>query len=78
MPNPPRTRVVNDIGLGMTGFGDERMADIRVYHEDGRVQVWVETDGSGITEVMQYLTADEAMAFSRAFRRCAIAAMEHE
>jgi hypothetical protein len=75
-----RTRVINDIGIGFVGVGNERMHDIRVYAEGGSVLIWAEVEGSwvldGTAEGLQYLTPSEAMAFSRAFRRCAIAALE--
>jgi hypothetical protein len=75
-----RTRVVNDIGIGFAGFVNELVKDIRVYPEGGSVQVWVEVaerGSSGKThEAMQYLSPEEAMAFSKALRRCAIQALE--
>lgn len=71
-----RTRIVNDIGLGLAGADNEKLKDLRVYVEAGRVQVWSEhKDGS---EAMQYLTPVEAMAFAKAFERCAIAALKDE
>jgi hypothetical protein len=75
-----RTRRVNDIGAGKAGVGNERMRDFRVYVEDGLVRVWVEvadfaSRGDTSVEVMQYLTADEAMFFAKAFERCAIEAL---
>jgi hypothetical protein len=72
-----RVRTVNDIGAGLAGGANERLVDIRVYEESGSVRVEVETDASGINEVMQYLSPIEAMKFAQAFKRCAIAALEH-
>lgn len=72
-----RTRAVNDIGLGMAGIGNERLRDFRVYEESGSVQVWVEVAASPPAELLQYLTPEEAMAFSKAFERCAIAALKN-
>lgn len=69
-----RTRILNDIGLGLAGAENEKLKDLRVYVESGSVQVWSEhKDGS---EAMQYLTPIEAMAFAKAFERCAIAALK--
>jgi hypothetical protein len=76
-----RTRCINDIGIGFKGTGDERMVDIRVYPEGGGVLVWPEIRQHGVCatdtlEAVQYLTAEEAMAFAKAFERCAIQALK--
>lgn len=69
-----RTRIVNDIGLGLAGADNEKLKDLRVYVENGGVQVWSEhRDGS---EALQYLSPVEAMAFAKAFERCAIQALK--
>jgi hypothetical protein len=73
-----RTRTVNDIGLGMAGIGKERMLDFLVYEEGGRVFVKFEFEPENSpSELLQYLTPEEAMAFSKAFERCAIAALKN-
>jgi hypothetical protein len=75
-----RTRVVNDIGIGFSGIDQELVKDIRVYPESGRVQFWIELYERGFSgrthEAMQYLSPEEAMAFSKALKRCAIKALE--
>lgn len=72
------TRVVNDIGCGLLAPGAaDHVRDLRVFEESGSVQVWVETDGGGINEIFQYLTPVEAMAFAKAFERCAIVALKN-
>lgn len=69
-----RTRRINDIGLGLAGADNEKLKDLRVYVENGGVQVWSEhKDGS---EALQYLSPVEAMAFAKAFERCAIQALK--
>ena len=77
-----RTRRVNEIGAGKVGVANERMRDFRVYVENGSVQIWVEVSdypsrGGDSIEVMQYLTAEEAMFFAKAFERCAIEALKN-
>ena len=72
-----RTRTVNDIGLGMAGMPREKMVDFRVYEESGSIQVWCEIAPGSPSEILQYLTPEEAMAFSKAFERCAIAALKN-
>ena len=75
-----RTRRINDIGIGMAGIGDELVKDIRVFPENGNVQVWIElfdrSWNGTIHEAMQYLSPEEAMRFSMAFARCAIQALK--
>lgn len=75
-----RTRQINDRGIGYAGIDKELIRDIKIYDEGGRVQVWVEMmlrGSSGETmEAMQYLTAEEAMAFAKALERCAIQALK--
>ncbi len=78
-----RTRVINDIGLGFRGVDGELVRDIRVYPESGSVQIWMEVCERGCNptspgrthEAMQYLSPEEAMAFAKAFERCAIQAL---
>lgn len=73
-----RTRDINDRGIGFAGIDKELIRDIRVYDEGGRVQVWVEVmigKENETREAMQYMTAEEAMAFAKAFERCAIQAL---
>ena len=72
-----RTRAVNDIGLGMAAIGNERMRDFILYEESGSVIVRCDCHTDGIDEITQYLTPEEAMAFSKAFERCAIAALKN-
>lgn len=50
----------------------ERIQIVRVYHEGGTVMLGINDD------MLQYLTPIEAMAFSKAFKRVAIAALEYE
>lgn len=50
------------------------MKDIRVYHESGSVQLWVDFLD---TSVMQYLSPEEAKAFAKAFKRCAVEAARY-
>jgi hypothetical protein len=71
------TRTINEIGCGLFGVGTERMKDFRVYEEGGAVQVWVDHEEGGVTNLLQYLTPIEAMAFAKAFERCAIAALKN-
>lgn len=69
-----RTREINDIGIGLAGAEGECLKDIRVYPESGAVHIWVElSDGR---EVLQYLSPLEAMAFAKAFERCAVQALK--
>jgi hypothetical protein len=73
-----KTRVVNEIGLGLQGDEGERMKGIRVFESEGAVEVWVEVEAAGESrEVLQYLSPIEAMKFSQAFERCAIAALKN-
>jgi len=78
-----RTRPINDCGIGYAGIENEKMRDIRIYHENGRVQIWVEVAGYNTFtsdlppyEALQYLNPIEAMAFSKALARCAIEALK--
>lgn len=71
----PVIRVVNDHGIGLAGADRNHMQDLRVYAEGGSVQVWVEVRAGAPSEVMQYLTPQEAMAFAKAFERAAIEAL---
>lgn len=72
-----RIRQINDSGIGLWGFEGEKLRDIRVYAENGSVQLWVEVgQGDSIEEAMQYLTPSEAMAFAKAFERCAVQALK--
>ena len=71
------TRAINDDGIGFFGVGNERMKDIRVYAENGCVMVWAEIHSWGdVREACQYLNPVEAMAFAKAFERCAIQALK--
>lgn len=72
-----RIRPINEIGLGLSD--NSKMKDVRFYVENGSVLLWVEIaiNQEGETrEVLQYLTPAEAMAFSKAFERCAIQAFK--
>lgn len=69
-----RTRAINGTGIGFLGRGNEKMKDIRVYHESGSVQLWVDFLD---TSVMQYLSPEEAKAFAKAFKRCAVEAARY-
>lgn len=63
-------QTINDTGIKMIGAPNEKLREIRVYVENTQVQFWVETkDG---VEVMQYMSASEAMALSKALDRLAI------
>lgn len=72
-----RLQHVNDIGLKLVGAENERLQSFGVWMDGGSLQVWVSVCGSDI-EVMQYLTPGEAMAFAKAFERCAIAALKEQ
>lgn len=82
---PPQrlTRPINEIGLGIAGLAGEHLRDFRIYEENGSVQIWVAVarrrgDTSlGDIEALQYLTPDQAMAFAKAFERCAIQALKN-
>lgn len=69
-----RIRTLNDIGIGFSGVGKERLRDLRVYEEGGLVQVWFEARG---TETLLYMQPEEAMSFAKAFERCAIQALKN-
>ena len=76
-----RTYVCNEIGVAWHNDADRvRIKDIKVYQENGTVLVWIGIDLHGgvlgIDEVLAYLTPEEAMTFSKAFERCAIAALK--
>jgi hypothetical protein len=75
-----RTRRINAIGIGFAGIDTELINDIRVYPEGGSVQIWVEIhqrdNWPQTHEAMQYLSPEEAMAFAKAFERCAIQALK--
>lgn len=68
-----RTRKINDHGIGLASQdARKKIKDIRVYDENGSVQIWFElADG----EYLQYLTPDEAREFGKAFEQCARAAI---
>ena len=68
-----RLRFVNDTGLGLLGAEKEKVKDLRVYEENGSIQIWIETAD---IEVMQYLTPQEAMTFALAFERLAMIALK--
>lgn len=75
MPNEIiRISPVNDIGLRLNGSPGENLQKFYIYPECGSVQVWVETRGQ--MDAMQYLSPEEAMAFAKAFERCAIQAFK--
>lgn len=72
-----------DGGLYWRVDGDAaRVQIMRVAQDCGTVHLIIglrENDARDIpSELLVYLPAAEAMAFSRAFRRAAIAALEHE
>lgn len=75
LPAGRRTSPVNDICLRMFGRGGERMKDFRVYEEGGSVLVCVECEAT--RDLLQYLSPEDAMAFAKAFERCAIAALKN-
>ncbi len=64
-----RLRIVNDTGLGLKGAEKDRVQDIRLFEESGSIQLWFETKD---TQMFQYLTAEEAMAFAVVLERLAI------
>lgn len=73
-------RVINDIGIGFRGGKEDWIQDIRIYEESGSVQFWVEVKdrrSENTMEALQYLSAQQAMAFANALKRCAIRAMEN-
>jgi hypothetical protein len=55
---------------------------LRIHEESGAVHLVVELSATAISQqhsdLVVHLTAGEAMAFANAFRRTAIAALEHE
>lgn len=66
-------------GLVFSGDPCERIEIIKIQVCHGRVEVWIKVNNGGaIDELVQYLGPTEAMAFSSAFRRAAIAALEQE
>lgn len=68
-------RTVNKIGLGLFGRPGEKMEDLMVYEENGSVHIWLTFEKG--KQIMQYLSPDEAMRFSQALDRCAIAALRN-
>ncbi len=44
--------------------------------EGGQVHVWIKINGERIDELLVYLDPKEAMAFAKAFERCAIEALK--
>ena len=68
-----RTRVVNGIGIGFAGLDGERLRDIHIYTEYGKVMIGVNVDDH---EAIQYMSPEAAMSFAKAFERCAIAALK--
>lgn len=74
-----RLQPINIIGLILTAAPGEKIQAIRVYEEGGSVQFWVQAawGEKDSTEVMQYLTPQEAMSFAKAFERCAIEALKN-
>lgn len=76
-----RYSLCNDYGLyWKTDEPKVRVRSLRVFEESGTVTVTVGSDTHqgvlGIDELLVYLTPEEAMAFSKAFERCAIAALK--
>lgn len=65
-------RPVNTTGLGIKGEERDKIQDIRVFHENGSVQLWVELHGA--EEYLQYLSPEEAMILAKALDRLAIEA----
>lgn len=75
-----RTQVIENGLFFKAETSLEKLVIVRVLEESGRVQLWVElapSCGCSQNEVVQYLTATEAMAFGKAFERCAIAALKN-
>jgi hypothetical protein len=70
-----RLRFINDTGLGLLGAEKDKIKDLRVYEENGSVQLWVETADM---EYLQYLSAQEAMSFALAFERLAVIALKKQ
>lgn len=66
-------KTINDTGIMMIGAPNEKIKQFRAYVEGSSVQFWVELKGG--PEVMQYLSANDAMALSRALDRLAIEAL---
>lgn len=73
-----RVHVLSGIGAHMPGIEKEKMKDISVLVESGSVHVWVKIQERDdvVVEALQYLTAEEAMSFAKAFERCAIQALK--
>jgi hypothetical protein len=73
-----RTKPCNVIGISLVGKPNERLHRLVVYQDSDTVIVdarVVSPRDQAIVEAIQYLTPIEAMAFARAFERCAVAAL---
>lgn len=66
------TQTSNGALIFQSAVPNEKIQIVRVYHENGTVMLGIND------EMLQYLTPIEAMAFSKAFKRVAIAALEYE
>lgn len=77
MPN--RALSDDNGGVYFPGLKGDRVKAIRISQDGGVVSVWFEfylPDGRGEYEALQYLNPVEAMAFAKAFERCAIQALK--
>ena len=68
-----RLQKVNEIGLRFLSLETEKLQNFYIYPEGGQVLVWAQINDK---EAMQYMKPHEAMAFAKAFERCAIQALK--
>lgn len=60
----------NETGLAMYGAPSDKVKSIKVFEENGSVQLWVEFSSG--QEAFQYLSADEAAALSLVLERLSV------
>ena len=69
-----RMEPCNSQGVRWTDDATEvHVKEVRVYDENGSVQLWFTL---AARDFLVYLTPAEAISFSKAFERCAIAALK--
>lgn len=73
-----RTEIFNGTGLLLYGGPDHRMKEIKIYQD--KTTIYIETTirlfNNEEKMALQYISPSEAMAFAKAFERCAIAAFK--
>lgn len=75
-----RTQGTSEGGFSFVANSGEKLLGVRVFEARGRVEFWVEFSPDcrcEQSETVQYLSPSEAMAFAKAFERCAIAALKN-